>query len=408
MSAARSVPPGFVLAGDMLAHNLRRGPELAGMINARAERWARRVHPLGYLPHLMEAVLVRGYERLPRVSEDAPIFAFSHKKLHDVFAVVELLGGRPLERFFDLTIVAQAGLFSGIYPYRDLVPQFLKTRATRSIAAALANRVGLLLRDIFESVNAYPVYREGSDVPTSRAEYDGPDFAGRLLTGLDYEEFKRMAARKTRETLTGVQRDLVERNRMLIIAPEGGYRSDGSIRPLHNFLGMVALRKARPTITASLSYDELCPDRWGRICGWVEISEALAPPQKRSGLASWTAGVRARLQENTIALASHLIATAVLAPGRQDFSERELVEQLSELTMRLSELGAPFDPGLMEQSYLEERLERFMRANRKRYLRKKAGRYAVDPEGLKRFYRSERTVDNLHWNRNHIKHLDTV
>ena len=390
----------------MLAHNLRRGPELAGMINARAERWARRVHPLSYLPYLMEAVYVRGYERLPRVSEHAPIFAFSHKKLHDAFAVVELLGGRPLDRFFDLTIVAQAGLFSGIYPYRDLVPQFLKARPTRSIAAALANRVGLVLRDIFESVNAYPVYREGTDVPASEAEYDGPDFGGSLITGLDYEEFKRMAARKTRETLTSVQRDLVEKNRMLIIAPEGGYRSDGSIRPLHDFLAMVALRKGRPTVTASLSYDELCPDSCGRIAGWVELAGGLAPPQKRTDIGAWTGDVRTRLQQNTIALASHLIATAILAPGRHSFSERELLDHLTELTDRLAGLHAPLDPGLLQQSYREERLERFMKANRKRYLRKKAGRYAVDPAGLKRFYRSERTVDNLHWNRNHIRHLD--
>lgn len=412
--SANSFTPAIAAA----AHNLRQPEQLSQLIAPSAVRQARRLQRLIRFPHLLEEVYVRGYENLPVREERAPILALSHKKKHDVAAIVELIAGRPLNRFHDITLIAQAGLFSAMYAYRDMIPRFCKRGLAgwflRRPAIFAAQRVGNLLSKTLSDVNAYPVYREGRDVPACEEDFRNPIFAGPRITGRSYTEFRKFASRETRQSLMRVQQDMDQFNRFFFIMPEGGYQYDGTIAPLHDFLGVFAYRKQAPTVFGALSYDELCPDRLGRITAFINLLTPTPAPESKTAVPDFLASGRQALTENTVILASHLLAAAVqtyLTDGRF-FRPSELRDRFEEQyeilihAVRDRDGLLIYDPGLDQARYRNERFRRFMRYGAPRYFRRVGGgRFRVSHESINRFARTERTVNDIQWNLNHARHL---
>ncbi len=407
---------GFVRAVPEAARNLA-NERVAELISPAAVRQARRIQRMIRAPRMIEEVYVRGYDHLPARSEHAPILALSHKKIHDVAAIVELIAARPFDRFHDITLIAQAGLFSAMYAYRDMVPAFCKRGVAgfflRPPARFFAHRVGGFLRRTFADVNAYPVYREGRDIPHSEADFHDPLFAGPRITGKSYKEFVKFANRETLHSLIQVQQDMDQRNRLFFIMPEGGYRHDGGIAELHDFLGVFAFRKQAPTIFGSLSYDELCPDRMGRIAAFINLHPPTPAPGAKTEVAEFLARGRHEMGERTVLLASHLLACLVYDYQQrgESFSESELADRFDERSAELLAFSRArpaaraHDPGLERPAYRAERVRRFLRFGRRRYFSRAGdGRLRVSPERLARFERSERTVNDIEWNRNHARH----
>ncbi|MEQ9362812.1 MAG: hypothetical protein RIF32_01135 [Leptospirales bacterium] len=408
----------FVEAIHQARRNLRRRQEICQLISPGAVRQARRLQNWVRFPRMLERVYVRGYENLPLRSEPAPILALSHKKIHDVAAIVELIAGRPFERFHDITLIAQAGLFSAMYAYRDMIPLFCKRGLSgtllRPAAIFLAHRAGDFLRRTFSDVNAFPVYREGRDIPTCEEDFRNPTFAGPRITGRSYADFVKFANRETRHSLIRVQQDMEDLNRMFFIMPEGGYRHSGAVAPLHDFLGVFAYRKQARTVFGSLSYDELCPDRLGRISAFINLHAPTPPPAAKNDVEIFLARGRRDLARNTVLLASHLFATIAY-----EYLENETSFRASDLGNRFEKecaaliaaakfdsSGIVFDPGLEERSYREERLRRFIRHGLRRYFRRVGrGRFQISRKRLEGYARSERTVNDIEWNRNQARHF---
>ncbi len=402
----------FVPAVGRAAENLAYSG-IDQLISKPTVRQARRAQRVVRAPGLLSEVYVRGYEHFPKRTDPAPIVALSHKKIHDVATIVELIAGRPREHFHDVTLIAQAGLFSAMYFYRDMVPAFCKRGFAAFLLSRptvwLAHRLGGWMRRIFRDINAYPVYREGRDIPESEADFQNPLFADPLITGQSYADFIKFANRETRRSLMAVQQDMERDNRTFIILPEGGYLHDGSVAPLHDFLGFFAYRKQAPTIFGSLSYDELCPDWLGRIDAFVDLQAPTPPPADKSELTGFLARGRERMHAGTVLTASHLIA-CVAHSYRQsdaDFSRAEFRARFFALCDAIGESRsqpAPaYDPGLASAQYRAERLRRFFRRSASRYFKRAGrGRLCVCPQKLQGFEDTERTVNDLEWNRNHV------
>lgn len=396
--------------------NLKQLDQLAQLIQPATIRQAKRFHRFARLPRLLDDVYVIGYDRLPARAEPAPILALSHKKIHDVGVIVEVMAGRPLQKFHDITLIAQAGIFSAMYTYRDLIPRFCKlgpfSFVLRPLSIATAHRTGKFLRKIFSDVHAYPVYREGRDVPGCEADFIDANFAGPAITGKSYAEFLKFASRETRHSLIRVQQDLVELNRTFLILPEGGYLYDGGVAPLQDFLGVCAYRKQAAVIFGALSYDELCPDRLGRIRAWVHLLPSEPPPAAKTDVPEFLAHGRRLLTNGTVILASHLIAAAVreFQASGHSFREQDLQDaferRFQEMLARGASLPVTYDPGLDDAQYRAERFHRFVRRGFSRYFRKvSGGRFQVSPTRVARFARTERTVDDIAWNYNHARHI---
>ncbi|MCR9141931.1 MAG: hypothetical protein NXI24_06740 [bacterium] len=412
-------PGAFVGAIRSARRNLKRPKEVGELIPPAAVRQAQRLQHIVRMPRMLEEVYVRGYENLPLRKESAPILALSHKKFQDVAAIVELIAGRPLDRFHDITLIAQGGLFSAMYAYRDMVPAFCKRGAAavalRRPAVYFAHRLGNFLRQTFTDVNAYPVYREGRDIPISEEDFQDPNFAGPRITGRSYADFVKYANRETLKSVLRVQKDMEERNRMFFIMPEGGYCHDGSVAPLQDFLGVFAFRKQAPTVFGALSYDELCPDRLGRISAFINLLPPSPPPQtKQAGVADFLDEGRRLLTEHTVILASHLIAAVVYEYLERDesFGIDDLRDAFDahccELVAAAAEPSSAItcDPGLAKPEYRADRLRRFLRYGSSRYFQKDGrGRLRVSKANIEGFAHSERTVNDIEWNRNHARHF---
>lgn len=397
---------GYLRARELVDTNLKTRAPLEQYVQPRAIEWGRRIHRLSYLPSFMENVYIRGLENLPRVDEPSPILAFSHKKFHDIFALVAFMLARPPERFHDLSLVAMAGLFNGIYSFRDAIPDSLKKGPLIRPLAFVGRNAGKIIRGVFQAFNGYPVYRDGADVPTEE-EYNDPAFSGRLVTGMDYETFRKHAVRETLNSVISVQKDISEKNRTFVILPEGRYMHDGAVAPLRDFMGVTAFRKQRASVFASLTYDELCPDGLGRINGWIMTSESLAPPADKDSIPEFLTEARARLQNNSVLLATHAIAIALSeARSRESVAIEELEERYQAVAAAMLSCPYPHDPQLADESYRKDRFARFLRAFRRRWLvRAGKGRYSFNHAELAKFAASERTVNDLEWNRNNAVHL---
>ncbi len=397
--------PAFLPVRAQARANARNQRELRRLTDAHVAKWARRLRPLFHLPGLLSEVYVRGFEHLPRRDDLAPILAFSHKKIHDVGSLVLYLAGRPTDRFHDLTYIAQGGIFTPIYGYRDLMPSFAHRHFQRS-AAFVARRIGRFTHYLFTGLHGYPVFRDGVDVPPDRDAYDAPWFAGSRVLGMPYEDFLRFAARETRNSVIRVQRDLVERNRTFIILPEGIYRHNGSVAPLQDFLGVTAFRKQRETIAVSLAYDELCPDRLRRIRAFLVNAPAVAPPQAKEELPAFTERIGTLLQEGTTIATGNLIALALRRLGHETFTWDDLKAEVQELARRA--VHSPFvcDPDLTVPERVTHHLGRFRSTYGKRWIRAHTNRrLEVDHEALAAYADSERTCHDLLWNCNAVVHF---
>ncbi|MBW7856966.1 MAG: hypothetical protein H3C43_01370, partial [Leptonema sp. (in: Bacteria)] len=246
-------PQGFVSAKESFRYNLSRRDDLVACLDERIVGWVERLGRFAFWPYAIEDVFVQGYEHFPKRSDEAPVIAIAHKKLHDVFAALTFMAGRPLERFHDITLVAQAGLFYGIYSYRDLVPAFLKRQPMVPLLAGLSRLSGRLTNQFVRSLHANPVFREGVDLPKELEYYDRL-FAGKQIMKMNYDEFVRYAGRTTASSVVTAQKELIQMNRAFVIFPEGKYCHDGAIAEMQDLAGVVSYRKSRPIVAASLTY----------------------------------------------------------------------------------------------------------------------------------------------------------
>ncbi|MBX7057373.1 MAG: hypothetical protein K1X75_04860 [Leptospirales bacterium] len=379
---------------------------LTGLINKDMIRWAGRFHALGKLPGMISNVHVSGYDRLPLREQPAPILSFSHKKLHDVFTIVDYMAGRPLDRFHEPTIVAMAGLFDGFYAYRDLLPDILKMAPLRPAAVLLGRSLGRSIRSIFESLNAHPVYRDGSDIPT-REQYESAQYSGRSLTGMNYDDFLRRAAKETLNSVVAVQRELAEKNRTFLILPEGRYLHDGQVAEFRDFVGVMAFRKKRALALCGISYDEFCPDALGRVEAWVHTMSPLAPPESRSAIPTFLNEARDCLQSAAPLLATHAIAAALkpLLDGRE-FLLDDVQLAANEHMQRFAAALLPKDPALQEEARRAERWRSFLRARQSQWMEACAGnRWRLRLSSIDRFARTERSVNDILWNYNCVAHF---
>ncbi|MBW7859456.1 MAG: hypothetical protein H3C43_14470, partial [Leptonema sp. (in: Bacteria)] len=158
----------------------------------------------------------------------------------------------------------------------------------------------------------------------------------------------------------------------------------------------------------SLTYDELCQDQFGRITGWVKILPPLEPPSSKSEISNKLYELKHILQENSIITASHLIAATLQRfrnRDNSDFEWQELKDQYNAAVTAAVESRFPFDVRLKEQAFRDKQLGRFMRRKGKKWLLKKKRQYSFKEEELAQFASSERTVDDLIWNANNIRHL---
>ena len=398
--------PSFIGTRAIARDQVRRTREATNLTDRHVIRWARRLLHLFHFPGLVDEVYVNGFENLPLRGDPAPILAFSHKKLHDVASLILFMAARPFDRFHDLTFVAQGGLFSGIYAYRDLVPDFAR-RHLRRLSAGLARWLGGFTHSLFTSLHGYPVFREGADVPLDRDAYEANGFSGTLVLRMSYEEFAKYAARETRNSVIKVQRDLVEKNRTFVILPEGIYRHDGRIAELQEFLALTAFRKQRYIVPVALGYDELCPDRLRRITAFIDVSPPVAPPPEREQLTQKTAEVRRILQERTTITASNLIALMLRRRGSEPFVWEDAVREVQDLATKACGSGFPMDPGLADPHYVSRKLKRFAATYGRRWLQREpgTGRVALNEAGVRQYADSERTCDDLSWNCNAVVHL---
>lgn len=382
------------------------------MLDASTIRWARGVDRFSALPTTLEDVYGAGYEHFPHTGGPAPIVCLSHKKVHDILVAIDFLGGRPLDRFHDVTLVAQGGLFCGIFAYRDLVPPALKRPPFLRPMAALSRAVGRWTERLIRSFHAHPVFREGVDLPPE-SEYYNDRFAGPLIMGTDYPSFVRHANRLTMASVVSVQKEMIEKNRSFLVFPEGKYWHDGAVSDMQDLAGIVAFRKQRAVVPVSITYDELCRDRWGRFTAWAVATPVIDPPQDKAAMPGFLAAVRERLQRSSVVTASHLIGAvvqSVRARGEDFIEERALRDGLGRCVEACSDAVSRsqciMDERLKTRAFQDERLARFLLRRGRRWLRRRGTGYVLDAQALSIYATEERTVDDIAWNANNIRHLD--
>ena len=384
-------------------------PDMLARIDQRAYNAVRKMHNhLFFRPCLLEEVLIRGFLNLPLLEEPSPILAFTHKKALDAMSIVEFVGARPLNRFHNLTLIAQGAVFGGILPYRDFIPGALKKGFLKKPMIALAKFLGGKIKALCEAVHVYPVYRAGHDLPRSREQFESDSFAGPEITGMSYEEFVNFANRQTAQTINSVQQAMEQNgmNAIFLVLPEGGFRNNGAVSRVHGLTGTIALRKQRPTCCGSISYDELCPDRWRRTMCWINLSEPVDPPSGKEEIPAYFRRMQTTMQNNTVVLASHLIALALREfLNAKSFALPEFEERFHRFAGRIAKGPFAHDANLKEESYRRERLNRFYRYRKKKWLVKTPDGYAFNKKAIKLFARSERTVNDIEWNCNAVIHI---
>tara|TARA_Y100001937_G_scaffold23899_1_gene34122 strand:+ start:140672 stop:141883 length:1212 start_codon:yes stop_codon:yes gene_type:complete len=379
------------------------GPNLPGR--------GRLLHAVSYYPRLLEGAYVAGYEHIPPVTESAPIMCFSHKKIHDVMALAQFMIGRPVNQFHNITLVAQGGLFHGIFPYQDMVPGFLKNRLLKLPLGLGSRFIARFFRGLFEDLNAYPVYRDGSDLPLTEEEYRGPGFAGPHVTGMSYPDFQKYTRQQTAKSVIQVQRDMEEKNRSFVILPEGRYCHDGRISELLDLAAYASLRKSRPIIYTTLSYDELCPDALGKIDVMMYTAPPVPPPESKNDFKEHMRKGRRLLQENTVIMASSLLAAATFQELQKSpvISRKSLKEKYEELFRRLQSSNHLYDPRLNDQQFREERWGRYLSRKAFKWFSVSGDSMKVRPRRILSYDDGERTVPDLLWNINNVIHAsDTL
>ncbi len=325
--------------------------------------------------------------------------------MHDAFAIVHYMAARPLEQFQDFTVVAMGGLFDGFYLYRDFFPTWTRGWLLSGATAFAARTLGGRLRRIFEDLYVHPVYRPGADVPR-REEYESRAFAGQNLTGLSYDDFVRHSAKETLSSLIAVQREIEENNRLFLILPEGRYCHDGGVVEFRDFVGVVSFRKQRPLVLGGLSYDELCPGRLGRIDAWIHTKPPLAPPASKAEVSAFLLQARIRLQEATPLLASHAIAAALRRQlDGEWFAQADLENEAKNWMLRFVDSGLPHDPELRDEAWREERIRRFYAGPGRKWIEQDGARLRLRLPRVEDFNRGERTVNDILWNTNCVRHF---
>lgn len=382
-------------------------------LGKKTVKWARRVFWLWKtLPGMLDKVYAAGYENLPSVDDNACIITMTHKKIHDVGTLVGYFAGRDKKHFTDLSIVGQAGVFNGIYPYKDLTPRFLKASWIRPLITAGARLAGQFLKNFFTSLHVYPVYREGSDVP-DRETYESAEFNGPGILKMNYDEFLRHSSRVTMNSIMQVQKEMVTKKRSFVILPEGIYKHEGFVAPLQDFAGLLAFRKSVKTVPVSLSYDELCPESKGSIRAFCYTGEPMDPPKDKAAVADYTVLLTDVLQRNTPATASHILAALILRLP-DSFKKSQLEELFHRASKAILSIG-PADPELEAAAGRKKRLSRF-------FSKKGAGSRWFHSEHkndgeiiltknhatMNKFEESERDVGDALWNANHLKHLSNL
>ena len=395
----------------MAAKNLKRRSELVATVGQHSFTWARRIHALSRRPGGVAEVIILNCSLLKNRSAKSPIIAFAHKKIHDAFTAVELLVSREIPMPAQ-TVIAQGGLFSGMYVYRDWVPDFLKFQPLRFFSETFARILGNKMNQLFRDMNCHPVFRRFRDVP-SRKVYESSRFSGRAISGMTYGEFLEYTRKETQQSINAVERDIRELNKSLIIFPEGKYQHSGAVAKLNGFLMNVATESGHPIAAISQSYDELCPDSKRRIDAVLTVSW-IEPGETRVALSKKTA---AALQTGTAIVASQLIAWLLLQANRENKKEGitgspaapDAVNHLRLEFLRMCEeakrSGVPMDPRLHDRGFAEDRFARFMRANGD-YVYEIDSKIVINQKKLRSFSKSERTVNNLEWNKNNIIHLE--
>ncbi|MCB1172840.1 MAG: hypothetical protein KDK39_04715 [Leptospiraceae bacterium] len=386
--------------------NLRRRSELQAIVGAKAWRWAGWLTRLARSYGMLSAVYANEHNHWPLATAEAPLYAFAHKKFHDVPAITIYMLARPLTHFHHVTIIGQAGIHSAVYPYTEWIPGFLKAPLLDPFAVQAARILSWPIKDLFNSVNTYAVYRE-QDMPATVAQYESIHFGGQRILGMDYEAYRQMARQKTRSSLVRVMQDISELNRSLVIAPEGGYCFDGTIQKMQDFLAFTALKKNRRTLPCTISYDELCPDTMGRIDCYVHTGAPLDPPAGKTDTQRWSQDLQRILTQNTTIVASQLIAAVLWkhrAQGR--IGVDELGAQFHQLAQRMSAIShLQLAPGLLTSKTRERSLRRFLRSVGRKWLRRRGSTYIYNQDKMDSFTAKERTVGNLEWNYNHIAWL---
>ncbi len=357
----------------------------------------------------MNEILILNCSLLDQKQGKSPILAFAHKKIHDVFTAVELLLSRGIPMPAH-TVIAQGGLFSGMYAYRDWIPGFLKAFPFRILSIWFARWIGRRMENLFRNAGCNPVYRRFRDVP-SRKVYESHLFAGKAISGLTYDEFLEYTRVETHRSIETVRRGIKEENKSLIIFPEGKYQHSGSVAKLNGFLMNIATDSGHPIAAVSMSYDELCPDDRGRIDAVLNVTW-IEPADSRASLTRKTA---AALQEGTAIVASQILAWLLLCEGGSashpsattGVTRDELYRHFLHMAQCVREGSLPFDPRLASPEFLQDRFDRFWKYNGE-FLSETGGKFYLNRSRLARYSRSERTANDLEWNRNNIIHADQV
>lgn len=393
----------YSTAGPLVRENLRRNRRrMIEVINRITFKWALRLQRLGRLPGVVSEVYLYGQNCLERTWEKAPILVFSHKKIHDAVVFLHFMLARPMVSFLPHTVIAQGGLFSAIYLFRDFVPAGWKRSFLRRPAIAVSRAVGRWMDMRLRSFNCHPVHRRFRDVPSQRI-YESPYFAGGELMGRDYESYLEFTRDETKESLHNVMSDIQEKNMCLVLFPEGKYQHNGEVAKANRTIEEMAKLTKHPVLCNSLSYDELCPDRLGRIDAFIQTVQEEKAPQVPGE--SFRDRIQRILQEGTVATASHLLALSLSRLRTRPFRKTELVEIFENICRKAIETGSLIDERLRSADFRIDRIRRFFRGPAAKWLVLKKGVYEVSAKRLVRYRSSERTVNDLDWNINNISHL---
>ncbi|MCB1166654.1 MAG: hypothetical protein KDK33_10890, partial [Leptospiraceae bacterium] len=266
--------------------------------------------------------------------------------------------------------------------------------------------MAMFFRGLFADVNAYPVYRDGADVPTSEEDYRHPRFAGRWVTGMKYDQYLNYTRKQTAKSVLQVQKDMVEKNRSFVILPEGKYCHNGRIAELLDLAALAAHRKNRSIVYTSFSYEELCPDARGRIELFLYTNPPVEPPQSRAEFKDFMNQGRDLLQNTTVITASGILAAATIAALQNGttIDRKALHDRFLELAHAVVKSDFLHDPRLADQDFLEDRWSRFLSRKASRWFAFRGQEMKVRPRRILDYDAGERTVPDLLWNMNNIIH----
>ena len=399
----------YVETRDIVLKNMREGKDyLLKQTSPTYVRWAPHWNRFTHMPRMLDRVCVIGYENLPHGNEPAPILAFSHKKLHDFLTVSQFMMARSFDKFHKYIAILEGGSFNGITVFRDLIPDRLKHGLTRRWSVKFSKSMGAIVRNFLLNIHWHPIYRPGKDIPNSREEYESDGFAGPDILNLDYDKFKKSANQESLRSIKRVQHVINEENGIFIIAPEGGYCGDGSVKECRELLGLIAFKTKRNTAGLSIAYDELCPDSRGRMSCWLNLSTPVNPPAVKDETPTYLDRVQKTLQRNTVVLASHLIArTAKDLKKLESFTRDNFEERYNTLVDKIVESDLFFDPGLVDTQFRKVRLMNFFKSWGKKWFKRKGDRFFWNHDAVDAIQVSQRTVCVMDWNINNARHAFT-